>query len=313
VSICYNRCKSVLYKSHNKDLKLTHRIEIKNKSNFVDGKATSLIHIIAEDTKLKIDNVTIVKAYNIFGDFNDNEIDILKDELFCDKVYQDSAKGFYFATQLDYDFAIEVSYKNGVTDNVGRTSTSGISHILKRKIDDKMVRSSFLYLFNGILTKNDADIIANKVLCNNLIEDYSILTKDEVKQGKVVNYILPQEKVITKPYYDTVDLNVSDEKLMEISNKGMLLEIITMIQKSLRNEKQIIYHKIQLMQNSKLLLRLGVSIANIKFLLRMLVIRMGIRPKKLSLYLKHIFKNRLRLLNKKGTIYFLFLLIMLGL
>ena len=201
---------------------MTHRIEIKNKSNFVDGKATSLIHIIAEDTKLKIDNVTIVKAYNIFGDFNDNEIDILKDELFCDKVYQDSAKGFYFATQLDYDFAIEVSYKNGVTDNVGRTSTSGISHILKRKIDDKMVRSSFLYLFNGILTKNDADIIANKVLCNNLIEDYSILTKDEVKQGKVVNYILPQEKVITKPYYDTVDLNVSDEKLMEISNKGML-------------------------------------------------------------------------------------------
>jgi phosphoribosylformylglycinamidine synthase subunit PurSL len=201
---------------------LNRRIEIKNKDFFKDGKASDLIKIIGEDVKLKIDEVIIIKAYNLHGDFNDKEIHLLKEELFCDPVYQEGAAEFYYAKNLNYDFAIEVSYKSGVTDNVGRTSAGGIEDILKRKIEDKRIRSSVLYLFKGSLNYHEMERIAGKVLCNTLIEDYSIFTKEDVTKGKTIIYNFPIDKNVTKPYYDEIDLDVTDRELTEISNARVL-------------------------------------------------------------------------------------------
>ncbi|HOV14241.1 MAG TPA: phosphoribosylformylglycinamidine synthase subunit PurL, partial [Spirochaetota bacterium] len=167
-------------------------------------------------------DLTIINAYNLFGPFSEKDLLHLKEELFCDNVCQDGFIEFYFAKKLNFDFAIEVSYKNGVTDNVGRTAARGVESILKRKIDDRMVRASTLYLFKGKLKRDEIDLIATKVLCNVLIEDYFILTKEEINNGKQPLYHLPVDKNVGKPYYENVDLEVSDDKLIEISNKGLL-------------------------------------------------------------------------------------------
>ncbi|HPO50830.1 MAG TPA: AIR synthase related protein, partial [Spirochaetota bacterium] len=178
--------------------------------------------MIEEDIKIKIDDLIIAKAYNLFGEFSPKELIFLKDELFCDNVSQEGFTEFYLNRKLNYDFSIEVSYKNGVTDNVGRTAAKGIEYILKRKIDDRAVRSSDLYFFKGKLSEEQRTLIASKVLCNILIEDYFIITKEESLEGKTPFYGLPAEKGIEKPFCDVIDLNVPDEKLIDISNKGLL-------------------------------------------------------------------------------------------
>ena len=201
---------------------MIHRIEVKYRDNFTDGREKNILAIIEEDTNIKLEGVRIIQVYNLFGDFTHNEINILKNELFCDPVFQEGALDFFYAKRLDYDFCVEVSYLPGVTDNVGRTSAKGIKYILKRNIKDTDVRSSFLYLFKGNTDRNKIEKIAKKVLCNTLIENYFILSKQDVLNGKVITYTLPSEKKTEPPYYKVINLEVDEDELCRISQTSLL-------------------------------------------------------------------------------------------
>ncbi len=201
---------------------MTYRIEIKHKDSFLDGREKSLLNLIEEDAKIKLDEVKIIDVYNLFGDFTEKELLILKDQLFCDPVYQDGNIDFYYAKNINYDYCIEISYLPGVTDNVGRTAVKGIRNILKKNIKNSDVRSSLMYLIKGKINSNDCKKIARKVLCNTLIENFFILSKDEIKKGKVINYTKPVELEIKPPYYNCINLDVTDKELMKISESSCL-------------------------------------------------------------------------------------------
>lgn len=198
------------------------RIELKHKENISDARENKILTIIEEDTGIKLPFVKIVDVYNIFEKLNNEELIDLKDNLFCDPVFQEGEIGFYFAKNIEFDFCIEISYKPGVTDNVGKTAARGISDILKRKIQGRSVRSSILYLFKGNLSKEKQITIAKKVLCNVLIEDFVLLKKKDVENGKEILYSPSEDIERTKPYYKTINLNVSDKELLQISDEGVL-------------------------------------------------------------------------------------------
>lgn len=199
-----------------------HRIEIKHKEKFVDGREKRLIDIIYEDLKIKVEKVKIIDVYNIFGEFSSYEIDLLINELFCDPVYQIGKSGFYFAKHEEYDFLIEISYLPGVTDNVGKTAARGIEYLLNRKIDDSDVRSSKMYLFKIDVDRPHIELIAKKILCNEVIEKYYLFSKEEIKSGKEITYNKPHSFEIKPPYFTVIDINVSDRELVEISEKNLL-------------------------------------------------------------------------------------------
>jgi len=201
---------------------LTKRVEIKHKSGFKDGRSEKIKRLIAEDTGIFVDQVEIINCYNIFAELTEEQLSSIQEELFCDKVYQDSNSGFYYPTISTYDMMIEVSYKSGVTDNVGRTSSKGINELIKSNLDEGSVRSSTTYLFKGLSNKTDAETIAKKVLCNTLIEDYYIYSSSEIKAGAKIEYTRPIIKPIDKPYSSPIDLNVSDNELIAISKKNAL-------------------------------------------------------------------------------------------
>ena len=205
-----------------KDCKLIHRIEIKNREPYKEGRCASIVKMIGEDLKIDVADITIVRAYNLFGEFSESELLKIKEELFCDAICQDGVLGFAFAKEIRYDFAVEISYKSGVTDNVGRTASRGISDILGRHIEDKWVKPSTLYLFKADLKKEQIDFIATNLLCNTLIEDYFIFSREEVLNGSYPIYTLPVETTLEKPFYNVIDLDVSDDKLVKISNNGLL-------------------------------------------------------------------------------------------
>lgn len=198
-----------------------NRIEITNKKQFADGKANNLIKLISEDLGIKIDGVKVVYAYNFLGDFTDEELTRLQKQLFCDAVYQESATGFYYLMASDYDYAIEVAYKTGVTDNVGKTVAKGINNILGKKMGDGDVKSSMLYLFKGNLDENKAALIADKALCNKLIEQYHIFNKDQ-NEDFFIDYKFTFEGNGQNAAYKTYCLEVSDDELMHISDSGVL-------------------------------------------------------------------------------------------
>lgn len=228
-----------------------NRVEICSKSADMDGKAQGIELIIEEDLGLKVGGIKIVEAYNFRGDFNEEEILTLRDSLFCDKVYQDSFVGFHHLNAGEYDFAIEVAYKTGVTDNVGKTASKGIEYILKRGIKESDVKSSTLYLFKGDTKKDDIKLIASKALCNTLIEDYYIFYKTDAK--KSIDYKFNFEITEKINPYEVVNLEVSDEALMKISRDGVLslsLEEMKAVRDYYRDEKVKAERKLKSLPNN---------------------------------------------------------------
>ena len=124
---------------------------------------------------------------------------------------------------FDFDWIVAVGFRPGVTDNVGRTAKEAVGDIIGRKLrPGEDVYSSIEYMFKApSMTREAVTSIAKGVLANVLIESVKVLSRDEVvKSGMPLN-----KPVVNGQGGGTVrliDLEVSDEELMEISRKGTL-------------------------------------------------------------------------------------------
>lgn len=215
----------------------TLRFEIKNKPQFSDSHSAGILKTILEDTGIELSSLEIIKAYNINETLTPTEAQLIRSDLLCDSVYQESREGFAYAQELDYDFAVEVAYKNGVTDNVGRTTARGMSFILNKAINFGNVRSSVAYFFKGKIDEEAKINIAENVLCNTLIEDYRIFTRESFVP---IDYFSYQPQNIEKPYFEVINLEVSDNELEKISADRVLsltLEEMKAIREYFRRDK----------------------------------------------------------------------------
>ncbi|MCP4414606.1 MAG: phosphoribosylformylglycinamidine synthase, partial [Gammaproteobacteria bacterium] len=108
---------------------------------------------------------------------------------------------------------IEVTRKRGVMDPVESTVIKGINDL---GLSVKSVKTAKRFLVAGLLTIDQVEDIANKVLANKIIEDVFINK----------NNLLYEDKNETVDYHfhkNTLDiLNVDDEQLLSISQMGQL-------------------------------------------------------------------------------------------
>ncbi|HEY3375446.1 MAG TPA: phosphoribosylformylglycinamidine synthase subunit PurL [Candidatus Aquicultor sp.] len=179
------------------------------------------------------------------------------------------------AAYAPFDAAIEVGYKPGVTDNVGVTTVEGIEDMLGVKFAScESVHTSRLYLFEGDISVEQAQHITIGLLANPLIEEYEIdLNRVEYKgrvrlglnmkggtamlhdggpttddtavmQLAAATQPVPAATGATTPTsrinVAEVDLDVSDDELIEISTKGVLslnLEEMRLIRDYFKDER----------------------------------------------------------------------------
>jgi phosphoribosylformylglycinamidine synthase len=214
---------------------MIHRIEVGFKANVVDALGNSVKKRIIEDLKIKIDSVKTIDIYTIDSDSSNEELNMLGEVLFVDPVIQDFTVDKSLAK--DFDWLIEVGFKPGVTDNVGKTAKEAIEDILKTKING--VYTSKQYIIKGIINKENAEKISSGLLANQLIERWEILSYDDWKE-KGIKAVTPIVKIIHEPKVSEIDLDVSDEGLMKISKEGILalsLEEMKAIRDYYKNKK----------------------------------------------------------------------------
>ncbi|HKL25365.1 MAG TPA: AIR synthase-related protein, partial [Desulfuromonadales bacterium] len=123
----------------------------------------------------------------------------------------------------DFDVLIEVDFRPGVTDNVGRTAGEALEYLTGRPLaGDEGVYTSVQYLLQGDVSVEDAEHITRDLLANALIQSWTIVTADQFdrEQGLPVN--VPKVIAAAAPEIKTLDLEVPDEQLLEISRQGML-------------------------------------------------------------------------------------------
>ncbi len=199
---------------------MTFRIEISLRKGLRDPRGTGVVHRARNFLHLPVKGCQTRDVYKVGIETSDKkQRDILK--AFTDPVSCRSAMGRLPAPV--FHWMIEVCFKPGVTDNVGRTAASLVSDILDRNLaGDEMVSTGIQYFLSGPdLTRTDAETIAWNLLANKLIQSAEIFTPEEWANHPVDTQI-PVMLDKARPSVSTIDLSGSDVDLLRISREGTL-------------------------------------------------------------------------------------------
>ncbi len=195
---------------------MVERVIVAFKHKESDSVGKRLERDIKEFLGIDVKSVRTRRIYDI-DTIDKQELIRSTRDLFVDQVTERSSK------ELDdkFDWLVEVSYKPGVTDNVGRTAEMALSDISKKQPAEGItVSTSMQYLITGG-DRNDAQRIATGLLANPVVESIKILSLDELKSKDMpieTHVLRGSENATVKAY----DLNVSDPELIDISKKGVL-------------------------------------------------------------------------------------------
>ena len=219
---------------------MAHRIEVGLIPGFRDAHGEKTAKRIREDLAVDVAGVDTIHVYTIDADFSSDELETIAENLLVDPVIQQSAIDSPLARARAFDFAMEVGYLPGVTDNVGRTAREGISLIFPGRLaPEQKVYTSTQYLIRGAIDRPAAERIATGLLGNPLIQRFDILDyKTFIARGGVAPYV-PKVSGRHDATVTEVDLGVSDEALMRISREGVLalsLEEMKTIQAYIKKE-----------------------------------------------------------------------------
>jgi len=186
-----------------------------------DARGERVRQEIRRHLGIDLQSVRTIDVYTVDANLTDAEIEAAANGPFCDPVIQEVAINRPLAR--NFDVLIEVGYRPGVTDNVGRTAREAIQYQTGRPFAaEEGVYTSVQYLLSGAVSLEVAEHIARDFLANGLIQRWTILDRDGFAASQGVPASVPKVIGATAPEIREVDIEVGDAELMEISRAGML-------------------------------------------------------------------------------------------
>lgn len=219
---------------------MPNRIEVALKQTVRDSRGERIQREIEHFLHLPVDEVRTIDVYTVDAALSREELERAAAGPFSDPVIQTWSIDAPLAE--GFDFAVEVGFRPGVTDNVGRTAREAVEYLTGRPFAaGEGVFTSVQYLLKGSISADDAEKIATGLLCNTLIQRHTTLSAADFAAKKGFPVSVPKvEAGGHEASVQEIDLNVSDEELMRISKEGVLaltLEEMKIIQAHFRDPK----------------------------------------------------------------------------
>ncbi|MBA4397973.1 MAG: phosphoribosylformylglycinamidine synthase, partial [Syntrophus sp. (in: bacteria)] len=200
---------------------MAHRIEIGFKKGIRDALGEKIKRRIVDNLHIPVDAVRTIDVYTIDGRLSAKDLKKAASGPLSDPIIQQFAVDRALAGRCDW--LIEVGFRPGVTDNVGKTACEAVALLLGLSpADAPRVYTSRQYLLRGPLGAKDAQRIASSLLANELIEHYEIVNGKTWDRRAGIPAYVPRVAGLDAPTVKEIDLNVSDRKLMQISREGIL-------------------------------------------------------------------------------------------
>jgi phosphoribosylformylglycinamidine synthase len=197
------------------------RIVVGLKNDVRDARGERIRRELREHLGIELQSVRTIDVYTVDAQLSEAEISAAAAGPFSDPIIQDFAINQPLAH--DFDVLVEVGFRPGVTDNVGRTAREAIQYLTGRNFAaNEGVYTSVQYLLSGHISIDDAERIARDFLANDLIQRWNIVSREEFDPVQGVPATIPKVTSTAVPEIRTVNLEVSDAQLMAISREGML-------------------------------------------------------------------------------------------
>jgi len=190
---------------------MAHRIEVT--SVVPDTRAEVRKRKLADLGFPSVQDVELIDVYTVDEDLDISDLERIAGMLVNTVVERARFNGFNYHS----DWAVEIGFLPGVTDNVGNTVRQEVEDLLGRKSN---VYTSQLMLLRGQLSGEDVVRIANS-FSNPLINRVHIKSLEELRKDGM-GIIIPRVRLDAKPRADLVAiLNASDEELQRIGKLGI--------------------------------------------------------------------------------------------
>ncbi|MBI5753654.1 phosphoribosylformylglycinamidine synthase [Candidatus Peregrinibacteria bacterium] len=195
---------------------MAHRIEIFTKVN--DSKSQVMAKKL-QSCGFNISSATVVEVYVINKDFKKSELKEIA-EMLSNPVSQkygiDEAQ-----KEISFNFALEIGFLPGVTDNIATTARETIEDFFKLKFSaEESVHSSMLIFIKGELSEKDVEKIGDN-LANSLIQRITIKSHEKFAADNGMDTTVPLVHLSSKPEVDKVDLSISEEELLKLGKEGI--------------------------------------------------------------------------------------------
>ena len=160
--------------------------------------------------------VHVVDVYTVDADVGGDIIEKLRTNVFIDPVLQTGYAGA--PVLFDADWVIEVGFKPGVTDNVGRTAREVIEAVSDRPFaQGEGVYTSRMYFMKGPLVKEEIVGIAEGILANTLINRYVVKSMDDYRGQGGMGAFVPRVTSGHEPFVESFDLTMDLAELLKIN------------------------------------------------------------------------------------------------
>ncbi len=194
------------------------RIEIEN--TVQDNRAVSFQTKI-QAAGFQITKLATTNIYTIVREFEPSEQEKVG-EMLTNPVYEsfniDDPDIF-----REFDWAIEIGFLPGVTDNVGSTVVESIENKfgIKFNVPHENAYSSVLLYVSGNISEKQAQQIG-RLFANPLIQRISVKSHEAFQKDGGMDIFAPEVKLHAPAAPMEVNLEVSDEELIELGKKGIL-------------------------------------------------------------------------------------------
>ncbi len=200
---------------------MPHRIEIGLKPPMRDALGERLKRRIREDLNLEVQSVSIISVYTVDADLSPEQLEMVASGPFSDPITQAYAIDRPLARS--FDWLIEVGFRPGVTDNVGKTAREAIELRLGLKLkEEEKVYTSIQYLLEGNMERADAENICTGLLVNPLIQRFEVIPRHRWNGQRGFEHTIPKVDLDRKIHVVEIDLERDDRALLKLSHDRVL-------------------------------------------------------------------------------------------
>ncbi|MBN2496674.1 MAG: phosphoribosylformylglycinamidine synthase [Deltaproteobacteria bacterium] len=195
-----------------------HRIEVGLREGFADAVGERLCKRIQEQLGIPVEQVRCVDVYTLDVDLTDEQLAQVAAAPYCDPVVQRSSVDA--PLEGGFEWAVEISLRPGVTDNVGRTAREAAALALDRPFGPgEGVYHARQMRLRGALERDGVERIARELLANELIQQIRVLDASTFAAGGGFEPLVPAVVSRGRPAVARVSLDLDDEALQALSRE----------------------------------------------------------------------------------------------
>lgn len=200
---------------------MSQRIEIGLKEKVRDARGESIVAKARQTLGMRLQSAQTRTVYKIDAEVSDAEVESIR-HFFCDPVIEVAAVG-RLPGPANFEWLIEIAYKPGVTDNVGRTARVALQDVIGRSISESaQVYTSIQYFIRARgMTRAAARKLASNLLANQLIQTITLYSAAEWEKAPI-DTTVPVIYGKNEGKVGVYDLQGSDEDLQNISRENIL-------------------------------------------------------------------------------------------